>query len=49
MIAILRLGVQLLLKRIDQSLIIRAYPKISIPDDRVQRIEAVHGDARDPG
>lgn len=34
MIALLRLGVQLLRKRIDQSLIVRAYPEISIPGDR---------------
>lgn len=34
MIALLRLGVQLLLKRFDQSLIICAYPEISIPSDR---------------
>ena len=33
MIALLRLGVQLLLKRIDQSLIVCAYPEISIPGD----------------
>jgi hypothetical protein len=33
MIALLRLGVQLLLKRINQSLIVRAYPEISIPGD----------------
>jgi hypothetical protein len=34
MIALLRLGVQLLLKRIDQLLIVCAYPEISIPRDR---------------
>lgn len=34
MIALLRLGVQLLRKSIDQSLIVRAYPEISIPGDR---------------
>jgi hypothetical protein len=34
MIALLRLGIQLLFKRVDQSLIVCAYPEISIPGDR---------------
>jgi hypothetical protein len=40
MIALLRLGVQLLRKRIDQSLIVRAYPEISIPGDRANLCRA---------